>query len=135
MQWMSDAESALSIVALLAGAGLAAWRWWVIRLFVVRLVDANDKWFDPAIALYERVFPDWERDEREELGRWLDEARQQQAGADRPYEYLLAAIHRKRIVGFFYGTYYRSASLLFVSYLIIPRRLSTPLTDPVPKSL
>ena len=140
LNWLSPLESIITIVTglIALGAGIwAGWERWNRRLHVVRLRTAKDRWFEPAMDLYDDpdIFPDWERDDREEIERWLEEARLARDRPTGPHEYLLAAIHRERVVGFFYGTFYRSISTLFVSYLIIPRRLTSSTREQIPREL
>lgn len=139
MGTMGFVETLLSILAGLGTIGAAvyaAFKSWRGRLYTRRLMAGTEQYFEETMKLYERSFEDWERDEPEEIERWLNEARRRRSNGDRSLEeYLLTAIWRQRPCGFFYGTFYSSASTLFVSYLVVDRGLSERVAKRVSKEL
>ncbi len=136
---MGSIEIVLSAIVGLITIGTslyALFRLWRGRLHVKRFIGEGDDHFEDSLQLYERNFDDWERDEPEEIERWLREAKLRRASGDRSLEeYLLAAIWRQRPCGFFYGTFYGSRSTLFVSYLVVDRGLDSRIVSRVSKKL
>lgn len=136
---MGSIELVVSLIVGLVTIGTslyALFKLWRGRLHVVRFVTEEDDYFDEAIRLYERNFEDWERDEPEEIERWLREGQTRRASGDKSLEeYLLAAIWRQKPCGFFYGTFYESKSTLFVSYLVVDRGLDERISSRVSEQL
>lgn len=136
---MGSIELVVSLIVGLVTIGTSLYaliKLWRGRLHVVRFVTEEDDYFDEAMRLYERNFDDWERDEPEEIERWLREGQTRRSIGDKSLEeYLLAAIWRQKPCGFFYGTFYESKSTLFVSYLVVDRGLDERISSRVSKEL
>jgi hypothetical protein len=136
---MVSIETILSVIVGLGTVGTslyALFKVWRGRLHVRRLVTENDNYFEEALKLYDRHFDHWEKDEPEEIERWLKEAKVRRARSDRSLEeYLLTTIWKQRPCGFFYGTFYDSTSTLFVSYLVVDHGLDERIASRVSKKL
>lgn len=121
-----DVVTIATIVGALA-AVVALFIPWLQRKFrskklilVRRIRAAGDPDLLPALALYTRGIPENERDNQDDIVRWLKEVEiESREGPCKLKDYFLVAKAGSRVAGFLYSQYYPNSRLLFVSFMAV----------------
>lgn len=93
-------------------------------LDVKRVVEPDDPDLMAALALYERSIPPTEQDKADSILRWFKEvAEETREHRCKLVDYFLVARYRGTVCAFIYAHYYPSSELMFISYLVVDRKI------------
>lgn len=89
---------------------------------VKRIQSTDDPDLLQALELYSRNIPNNERDNPENIVRWLQEIQiETMAGKCKLKDYFLITKVREKVCGLLYAQYYPHSRLMFISYMVVDR--------------